>query len=107
MKIRVPNIEFESFSDGICDIYTENDDDKEPISKYKGLGFTERILGYKRYFTANSVQLEINRLIRIPKLINIDTYDKVKIGEAEYNIILIQDIKDSNPLSIDLNLQRR
>lgn len=106
MKIKMDNIEFVSFSDGICNIYTE-DDDGNRINKYENLGFSKRVLGLTRFFQADANQMKVDKVIRIPQLDNIDTYDHVRIGETEYDVMIIQDKYDTNPPSTDLTLQVR
>jgi len=106
MKIKLDNIEFESFSDGICDIYSE-DEEGNRVNKYNGLGFSNRVLGFKRYFTAAANQVKTDRVIRIPQVSGIDTHDTVEIkGVGKYSIELIQPIFDTNPFSIDLTLRQ-
>lgn len=106
MKIKVPNIEFTSFSDGICDIYYE-DQDGNPIYKYKDIGFEERILGFSRHYAARVAQVETNAVIRIPILPGIYLHDILEIrGLGKYDIELAQNIKDNNPPSIDLTLRQ-
>lgn len=100
------NIEFVSFSDGICNIYTE-DDDGNRINKYENLGFSKRVLGLTRFFQADANQMKVDKVIRIPQLDNIDTYDHVRIGETEYDVMIIQDKYDTTPPSTDLTLQVR
>lgn len=100
MKIKT-DIDFISFSDGICDIYTEDD-----VIKYKNLAFSNRALGIKRIFEASANLMVINKVIRIPLLNNIDTYDHVIINKINYEIKIIQPIYDSTPQSIDLSLQK-
>lgn len=103
MKIKAPT-EFISFSDGICNVYAL-DDDKPKTYKYKNLGFTNRILGFKRFFEAEGNKMAISKVIRIPQLNNIDTYDHVEIGSETYDIKIIQEMYDTNPPSLDLTLQ--
>lgn len=99
-------IEFLSFTDGICDIYEENDDGEKNY-KYRGLGFTERVLGYKRYFAAKAAQVQTNAVIRIPDIKGINIHDTLEIkGVGRYNIELIQNVSDSNPKSLDLTLRQ-
>lgn len=105
MKIKTDNIEFISFNDGICNIYTENEN-SEPIYKYKNLGFSNRVLGFKRYFEASANQIKIDRVIRIPFLNGIDNYDYVEINSIKYGVKMVQEIYDSNPISIDLTLDK-
>lgn len=106
MKIQVSNIEFTSFSDGICDIYTE-DEEGQKNYKFKGLGFSDRVLGFNRHFAAKAVQVQANAVIRIPKVPGINIHDIIEIkNQGRYDIELAQNIKDSNPLSIDLTLRQ-
>lgn len=105
MKIKT-DIEFISFSDGICDIYTE-DEEKNKTYKYNSLGFTQRVLGFNRYFTASANQVKVNAVIRVPKVPNINNHDIVEIkGKGRYSIELLQEITDTNPPSIDLTLKQ-
>lgn len=105
MKIKT-DTEFTSFSDGVCDIYTI-DDDKNKMDKYTGLGFSNRVLGYNRVFVAAANQVMANRVIRIPQIYNIDNHDTVEIkGVGKYSVELVQSIYDTNPPSIDLTLRQ-
>lgn len=100
------NIEFISFNDGICDIYYI-DESGERVYKYKNLGFSSRILGYKRAFTAASSQVQVDRVIRIPQVRFIDNHDTIEIkGVGRYNIELVQDINITNPFCKDLTLRQ-
>lgn len=106
MKIKTDNIEFESFNDGICDIYTEDDEGKKNY-KYKHLGYSDRTLGYNRVFAAKAVQEQINAVIRIPLLINVNEHDIVKIENiGRFEIQLAQVKLETNPQSIDLTLKQ-
>lgn len=106
MKIKTDNIDFVSFDDGICNIYTE-DEDGNRIEKYKNLGFSNRVLGFKRYFTAAANQVKTDRVIRIPQVPGLDTHDTIEIsGIGKYSIELVQSIFDTNPPSIDLTLRQ-
>lgn len=106
MKIKVPNIEFTSFSDGICSIYSE-DEEGNKTYKYNDLGFQNRVLGFGRHYAAKAVQVEANAVIRIPQLPNINNRDTLEIkGIGRYSIELVQNIFDSNPQSIDLTLRQ-
>lgn len=105
MKLMNKKMEFTSFNDGICSIYYEDEEGKK-LYKHKRLGFTERVLGYKRYFTAKAAQVKTSAVIRIPNIKGIDTHDTLEIkGIGKYDIELIQNIYDSNPPSLDLTLR--
>lgn len=105
MKIKT-DVEFNSFSDGICDIYSEDEEgNKSP--KYNNLGFSNRVLGFNRHYAARANQVQTNAVIRIPQLTGIDTHDTVEIkGKGKYDIELAQNIFDTNPPSIDLTLRQ-
>lgn len=106
MKIKVPNIEFASFSDGICDIYS-SDEEGNKNYKYRSLGFSNKVLGFARHYAAKAVQVQTNAVIRIPKLSGIDIHDTLEIKNlGKYDIELVQNIFDSNPPSIDLTLRQ-
>lgn len=97
--------DFTSFNDGICSIYSEDEEGHKKY-KYERLGFTERTLGYKRYFTAKAAQVKTSAVIRIPRIKGIDNHDILEIrGIGKYDIELIQNVSDSNPLSLDLTLR--
>jgi hypothetical protein len=105
MKIK-NEIEFVSFSDGICSIYSE-DDSYNKVYKYQNLGFSNKTLGYNRAFKAKAAQVQTNKLIKIPFVNGIDNHDYLTIpGEGTYTIELIQDIYESNPQSKVLTLKQ-
>lgn len=104
MKIKTET-EFISFNDGICDIYGK-DEAGGRIEKYSKLGFSKRVLGFKRYFEANARQINVNRVIRIPQLPGITNYNFVEIDTIKYAVKLVQEIYDTNPLCIDLTLDK-
>lgn len=106
MKIKIANIEFTTFSDGICNIFTTDEDGERVANKHTNLGFDNRVLGFKRYFEASARQIEINRVIRIPQLAGIDNYDYVEIDSVIYGVKMVQPIYDTNPPSMDLTLDK-
>ncbi|MBW9154289.1 hypothetical protein [Clostridium estertheticum] len=106
MKIKIDNIEFSTFNDGVCNIFTTDEEEKRLPSKYINLGFEDRILGFKRFFEGNARNININRVIRIPQLGNIDNEDYVEIEGVPYGIKIVQPIYGTNPPSIDLTLDK-
>lgn len=104
MRMRIkPEIEFVSFGDGRCRIWGP---DAQSI-KYDNLGFTNRVLGYKRSFAAAAAQVQTDRVIRIHQVPGVDNHDVVEIvGDGRYLVELVQQIYDSNPPSQDLTLRR-
>jgi hypothetical protein len=106
MKIKIDNIEFSNFNDGICNIFTTDEDGERIANKYTNLGFENRILGFKRYFEASARQIEINRVIRIPRFEDVDNQDYVEINNKFYGVKMVQPIRDINPPSMDLTLDK-
>lgn len=97
---------FESFSNGVCDIYVQYDDE-ERNDIYTNIRFGDQVLGFKRYWAAAVHNVQINRVIRIPYLPNIDTDCKVNIqGDGDYEIKMIAVKHDTNPKCIELSLQK-
>lgn len=106
MKIKSNNIEFISFSDGICNIYSE-DEEGNRVYKHKSLCFSNKILGYKRYFAARTAKVQTDMVIKVPNIGEIDNYDILSIdGIGCYSIEMIQVISTSNPPSKDLTLRK-
>ncbi|WP_066679331.1 hypothetical protein [Clostridium septicum] len=106
MKIKNSNIQFESFNDGICDIYEEDEEGNKKY-KYKGLKFSKRVLGFNRFFAAKAVQVKTNAVIRIPQIKGINNHDTLLLkGLGVYSIELIQEIDTTNPRCLDLTLNQ-
>ncbi|MBY6946545.1 hypothetical protein HYH65_18785, partial [Clostridium botulinum] len=57
MKIQNRKVEFQAYKDGICDIYSE-DEEGQKTSKYTGLNFDKRVLGLNRHYAAKAVQVQ-------------------------------------------------
>ena len=94
------------YPDGLCTNYTL-DEAGNRTDKMVGLNFQDRVLGFKRYFTAQAIQVKIDRIIRIPHIIGIDNHDRVEIIDVgTFEIQMAQTIFDSNPASIDLTLKQ-
>lgn len=106
MQIKIDNIKFNSFSDGVCDIYTEDEEENKTI-KYSSLGFDNKTLGYNRVFVAKAAQTQVNSVIKIPRVPGIDVHDTVEIkGIGKYDIELSQEILTDNPQSTLLTLRQ-
>lgn len=104
MLIKNSNIQFERFSDGVCDIYTETSDGNYS-PKYSKVGFTKRTIGIQRHFIADAYHKKVDKVIRIPRVPILEYFDIVKIDEILYSIELIQELEDTNPISYQLNLK--
>lgn len=108
MKIKAPT-DFVSFDDGVCDIYTVDDEDTR-TDKFIRLGFSDRTLGYNRIYAASAAQSVASRVIRIPQVAGVEIYDTAEVtgvtGVGKYRIEAVQTMFDTNPISIDLTLRQ-
>ncbi len=105
MKVKSP-VEFQTFNDGIIDIYSTDDKGstiKDPI-KYEHIPYENRIIGYQRNFVASQAHINVSALIRIP-VIPLDGFDVIKLNNHKHSIKLKQDILDTNPKCIQLSLE--
>lgn len=107
MQIKTP-VEFQTYNDGVIDIY-ETDDNGELllIPKFTDIHFEKRIIGAMRSFVAAQEDIKFTDLIRIPCINSISNYDMVIMGGCKYEIKQIQNIFDTNPPSIDLSLNKK
>lgn len=101
----------QSYNDGIVDICTVTDK-AEPgylprpvLSKLCTLRYAEQRLGISRYYSAKQNQIQVERVLRVPRAAPV-TNQCVAITEdgAKYGIDLVQAVKDVYPPSLDLTL---
>ena len=59
------NMTFEKFNDGIVAIYEIDDDGNAGTQKEK-LRFSEKTVGYNRYYEAMTAKVQIDKLLRVP-----------------------------------------
>lgn len=97
--------QLQTFNDGICFIYSTNDD-RQPSDVLYKLRFNEKVVGFNRYFTAMAQQKVVNRVIRVPQRRTITEDQVVMIDNEIYEIIQVQHINDTLPAVTDLTLKR-
>lgn len=104
----------QSFNDGLVTIYNTKDIAKPgytPViqlaTKKASLRYEEKRLGINRYNSALQNQVEIERVIRSPRMDGITTQD-VAITEdgRQYTITMIQTTENIYPPSMDISLTR-
>ena len=100
------NGKFESFRNGIVDIYEIDGANKLGRCKESGLRFGYRTVGIKRFYAARGAQVDISSLIRIPQRQGISTQDVAVINGYRYKIVQVQPIYDTNPPVTDLTLKQ-
>lgn len=107
-----PNIS-QTFNDGVVTIYTVTDGAEPghlPVEKLKKkilLHYEERQLGIKRFYSAKQNQVQVERVIRVPKAMLIHTQE-IAITEdgSMYQIEMVQPVKDVYPACLDITLKR-
>lgn len=78
----------------------------EPQAKYT-LRYEERRLGIQRYYSSLQNQIQLDRVIRVPRVAGITTQDfAVTEGKQIYRIDLVQSVMDVYPPSLDLTLTK-
>lgn len=106
-------IMFQTFNDGICSIY-EQQNTSTPGNKPKmqlrriaeRVPYETRKVGIRRFYDAKQENVEIERLIRIPAPFCVSTQNICILGGVQYGIYQVQDVLDSIPRSKDLALKR-
>lgn len=94
----------QTFNDGILSLYTIGDDDGlKPIQS--GIRFGTRTVGSKRFFEAYEFQRRVDKVVRIPQTKEPQANDVAVIGGWQYNILQVQEIKDSMPVCWQLSLE--
>lgn len=94
---------FETFLDGLCSIW-KLDENQTPVKVIGNIRFQNRVVGYKRNYSAEQAQYRIERLIRIPRADHITRGAFVVIGKEQYSVIQAQPIFDTIPNCTDLTL---
>ena len=101
----------QGFNDGVVTIYTV-DNTAEPgykpvegLKKKISLRYEERRLGIQRYYNAQQNQMQVERVLRVPKAGRITSQDVAITEDGEqYRIDLIQKADDVYPSALDLTL---
>lgn len=109
-----PNNEIsQTYNDGVVKIYAVKDvaepgykPDEKLILK-NTVRYQERQLGIQRYYAGRQNQVQIERVIRIPRGVAVDTQD-VAITEDghQFRIDMVQAEVDVWPASLDLTLAK-
>lgn len=102
----------QQYNDGVVIICAVVDDSnpgyqpKEALVQKVKLRYEEQKLGIQRYYAAKQNQLQIERVLRVPKSVKITSQD-VAITEdgRQYGIDMIQTVPGAFPPSIDITLK--
>lgn len=114
VRPRTDNGVTQNYNDGVVAIIAVVDTAKpgyqpqpgEPQEKYT-LRYEERRLGIQRYYSSLQNQIQLDRVIRVPRVAGITTQDiAVTEDKLAYRIDLVQSVMDVYPPSLDLTLTK-
>lgn len=103
----------QAFSDGVCAVYGEENVARpggmpamEPVLKGK-LCYEERTVGMARYAQYLQQDVEISRILRVPRKIEVSTQDVVVPTDGKkYRVKQVQYPREAVPPCMDLSLER-
>lgn len=114
VRPRTDNGVTQNYNDGVVAIIAVVDTAKpgyqpqpgKPQVKYT-LRYEERRLGVQRYYSSLQNQIQLDRVIRVPRVAGITTQDfAVTEDKQAYRIDLVQSVMDVYPPSLDLTLTK-
>lgn len=102
-----------SLNDGVVSIYHVANTAQpgelpvEGLTLKHTLRYEKRTVGFKRLYAAMQAQAQIDLLIRVPYLPTVSTQDvAVPTDGKQYRITAAQSIAETQPLAMDLTLER-
>ena len=107
MKIKIPNVEFQTFNDGVMYLYETDDNDRIIENSKKAFRFGNRTIGVKRYYSARQNDIELKKVIHIHRNLDIVTDMAAVIDNTRYKIEQVQHYADTNPPVTVLSLSQR
>lgn len=110
---RPNNVITQPLNDGtvqICDVVDVSEPGYRPVQKLYPkvlLRYENQRVGISRFYSGMQNQIQVDKVIRVPKALVITTQD-VAVTEdgAEYRIRQVQDVLDVYPRCLDLTLSR-
>ena len=109
-----PNNEItQTFNDGVVTIYAVTDaaePGRKPVEKLTAkvlLRYEEQRLGIQRFYSGRQNQVEVERVIRVPRTGKLSSQDVAVTEDGkQYRIDLVQRVMDAFPPAEDLTLVR-
>lgn len=102
--------EFQTFNDGFLKVYAvddKGDGEYKLTLKHGKLRYDERTVGIDRYYKAKQDNVEITKVLRIPRLRGISTQDVAVLENGEqYHIRRAVPPQNVTPPCWDLSLER-
>lgn len=113
LPFRAGNEISQTYNDGVLTVYGVTDAAKpgyapkpKPVKKVD-LRYEEQRLGLNRYYAALQNNVDVERVVRVPKWAPISPQDIVGIwGGRQYEIRMVQTVPGVWPPSLDLTLAR-
>lgn len=110
---RTENGVTQNFGDGVVAIYTVKDvaqpgyQPKPQITLKCKLRYEEQRLGIQRYYSGRQNQVEIERVLRVPRYGGITNQDVAVTEDGrQFRIDMVQNVTDVYPASLDLTLAK-
>lgn len=98
-------VQFETFRDGLVDFW-HLDEKRMPVKFLGGIRYQQRVVGYKRNYTAEQAGHNIEMLIRIPRQDSVVRNAFAVIQGQQYQIAQAQTILDVIPQCTDVTLKQ-
>lgn len=95
---------FEEFNDGLIQVYTENDSGELEARFDASLRYGEENVSIQRHYAAKASDEQVDKVIHIQMQKRIAAHDIVVIGEEQFDIGKIDQIKDALPPITKLSL---
>ena len=110
---RTDNGVTQNFGDGVVSIYTVKDVAKpgyqpklQTTLKCK-LRYEEQRLGIQRYYSGRQNQVEIERVLRVPRYGGITNQDVAVTEDGrQFRVDMVQNVTDVYPASLDITLAK-
>lgn len=104
----------QAFNDGLVQIWSVKDTAQPGHLPVEGLNqrkdtlrYEEQRLGIQRYYTGKQNQVNIERVIRVPRTNRVSSQDVAVLEDGkQYRIDLVQAVTEVYPPSVDLTLAR-
>lgn len=95
---------FEEFNDGIMNLYSENENGKLVRKFEDDLRFGEENVSIQRHYAAQAADQQVDKVIHVPLLEIFEAHDVVVIGEEQFDVDKVDNLKSNQPPTTKLTL---